>query len=326
MRSADLVGCAGGAADRGQTVLTSTGRVRVEGGWGIGRRAASVLRRAHFRRRNEAPLRLRGPHRHVPADLGGSTPSEPRALTQGGLRGGDDALMVRRPGRARSARVVSTYERAAARYDRVWRRLWLRVAGGAAETAMLGAALDAVSAMDGPRVLDAGAGTGALSRRLTLEQFGLRPVLVDLSPGMLARAADLQLPRALASVQALPFADGTFDLVVSAWVIETVDSPRAAVTEMLRVLRPGGALVYSFCSRPVSRLDRLRSGPTRAVVHALFAGHFLGEKQTPFHDCDVSRRSSFAGGAATVIVLGKCCTVETAKAAGTAMAWPATAR
>lgn len=181
---------------------------------------------------------------------------------------------------------------------------------------MLDAVVDAVSAMDRPRVLDAGAGTGALSRRLTLALPGLRPVLVDLSPGMLARATDVPGPRAVASVQALPFADETFDVVVSAWVVETVDSPREAVTEMLRVLRPGGALVYSFCSRPVRRLDRWRSGPTRAVVHALFSGHFLRDEQTPFHNCDTSRRSSFAGGAATVIGLGKCCTVSTAQAEG----------
>lgn len=160
-----------------------------------------------------------------------------------------------------------------------------------------------------PQVLDAGAGTGALSRRLAQALPGVHPVLVDLSPGMLARAGDLADPRAVASVAALPFADDTFDVVMSAWVIETVDSPYAAVTEMLRVLRPGGLVAYSFCSRPSRRRDRWRTGPTRAVVHALFAGHFLREEQTPFHDCATSRRSSFAAGAASVVLLGKCCTL-----------------
>ncbi len=139
---------------------------------------------------------------------------------------------------------------------------------------------------------------------------------VRIAPGaggplaMLAHAADLHAPRVVASMQLLPFADSTFDVVMSAWVIETVDNPGAAAAEMLRVLRPGGALVYSFCSRPMGRLNRWRSGPTRAVVHALFAGHFLRDEQTPFHDGDISQRSSFAGGAATVIVLGKCCTID----------------
>lgn len=163
-----------------------------------------------------------------------------------------------------------------------------------------------------PRVLDAGAGTGALSRRLAQLLPGTHPVLVDLSPGMLEGALDLADPRAVASVAALPFADDTFDVVMSAWVIETVDDPAAAVTEMLRVLRPGGLVAYSFCSRPARRWDRWRTGPTRAVVHALFAGHFLREERTPFHDCAASRRSSFGSGAASVVLLGKCCTIAVA--------------
>jgi ubiquinone/menaquinone biosynthesis C-methylase UbiE len=220
----------------------------------------------------------------------------------------------------RSAHVLSTYERVAGRYDRYWRRLWLLVAGRAAEQAMLDAITRAVAGSTDagrPLLLDAGAGTGALSRRLAQALPDVHPVLVDISPGMLARAADLHDPRAVASVEALPFADGTFDVVMSAWVIETVDDPAAAVTEMLRVLRPGGLVAYSFCSRPVRRRDRWRTGPTRAVVHALFAGHFLREEQTPFHACATSRRSSFAAGAASVVLLGKCCAVADAEGA-----WP----
>jgi len=193
----------------------------------------------------------------------------------------------------RSAQVRSIYERVAGRYDRYWRRLWLLLAGRAAEEAMLDAVTRAVAAAAPGRVLDAGAGTGALSRRLAQALPDVHPVLVDISPGMLARAGDLDDPRVVASVGALPFADGTFDVVMSAWVIETVDSPAIAVTEMLRVLRPGGLVAYSFCSRPVRRGDRWRTGPTRAVVHALFAGHFLRQEQTPFHDCASSRWSSF---------------------------------
>ncbi len=174
---------------------------------------------------------------------------------------------------------------------------------------MLDAVTRAAAAIARPRVLDAGAGTGALTRRLAQALPDVHPVLVDISPGMLARAGDLHDTRAVASVAALPFADSSFDIVMSAWVIETVDSPSAAVAEMLRVLRPGGLLAYSFCSRPARRRDRWRTGPTRAVVHALFAGHFLREEQTPFHDCAASRRSSFAAGAASVVTLSTCCTV-----------------
>ncbi|MCW2605491.1 MAG: ubiquinone biosynthesis protein UbiE [Frankiales bacterium] len=128
---------------------------------------------------------------------------------------------------------------------------------------MLDAVTAAVRAKVGPTVLNAGVGTGALSRRLARAVPGVHPVLVDLSPGMLAGAVDLAGPRAVASVAALPFPDSTFDVVMSAWVIETVDDPAAAVTEMLGVLRPGGLLAYSFCSRPARRWDRWRTGPNQ---------------------------------------------------------------
>lgn len=101
---------------------------------------------------------------------------------------------------------------------------------------MLDAVIRAATGKGRPLILDAGAGTGAMSRRLAQTLPHLHPVLVDISSGMLARASDLHDPRVIASVDVLPFPDDTFDVVMSAWVIETVDSPAAAVTEMLRVL------------------------------------------------------------------------------------------
>ena len=209
----------------------------------------------------------------------------------------------------RSAHVRSVYQHAASGYDRCYRRLWLRVAGEAGERALLAQVVTSARGLAHPDVLDAGAGTGALSRRLIAGLPGVHPVLVDLSPAMLARSADLHDPRVFARVEALPFPDASFDVVMCAWVIETVDDPRQVVQELLRVLRPGGTLVYSCCSRPASRTDRWRTAPLRAVVHALFAGHFLDETQTPFHDCDTSSRRTYAGGAVTVVSLGTCCRV-----------------
>jgi ubiquinone/menaquinone biosynthesis C-methylase UbiE len=209
----------------------------------------------------------------------------------------------------RAPHVRAVYERAARGYDRYYRRAWLAAAGGDAERALLARAIPTIAALDDPRVLDAGAGTGALSRELATALPAIHPVLVDLSPAMLARAQDLDDPRAVASLGALPFQDGQFDVVLCAWVIETVDDPRAVVCELLRVLRPGGLLLYSFCSRPVARASRWRSGLLRATVHTVFAGHFLTEAQIPFHDCEFSSRTSFAGGAVTLVALGTCCTL-----------------
>jgi ubiquinone/menaquinone biosynthesis C-methylase UbiE len=210
----------------------------------------------------------------------------------------------------RSAHVRTVYQRAARGYDQYYRKAWLAVAGGDAERALLARAVPVIAVLRDPMVLDAGAGTGALSRELAAALPALHPVLVDLSPAMLARAEDLGDLRAVASLHALPFPDGQFDVVLCAWVIETVDDPRAGVTELLRVLRPGGLLMYSFCSRPTDRRSRWRTSLLRTIVHAVFAGHFLAEAEIPFHDCEVSSRASFAGGAVTLVSLSTCCTVR----------------
>jgi len=209
----------------------------------------------------------------------------------------------------RSAHVRTVYERVAERYDRYYRSAWLAVAGRAAERAMLARVVAFASASDSPRVLDAGAGTGALSRQLAVQLSGVHPVLLDLSPAMLGEAKDLGAPRVVATLDLLPFDDDTFDVVMCGWVIETVDRPAAAVAEMLRVLRPSGLLSYSFCSRPGLRRDRWRTGPLRGLVHIAFAGHFLSDAQTPFHQCETSTRRRFHAGLVTVISLAKCCTV-----------------
>jgi SAM-dependent methyltransferase len=95
--------------------------------------------------------------------------------------------------------------------------------------------------LEGRRVLDAGCGVGmyvAAFRRFTDAVYG-----VDLDPEKIAQATE-EIPNLLvASVEALPFADGRFDVVLSHEVIEHVSDDRAAVAEGVRVLKPGGRLV-----------------------------------------------------------------------------------
>jgi SAM-dependent methyltransferase len=94
----------------------------------------------------------------------------------------------------------------------------------------------------------------------------------------------------------LPFAEGSFDLVVSAWVIETVTDPRLAVSELLRALAPDGRLLYTFCSLPRGWVARARTAPLHAAVKRGFAGEFLDEQRTPWHDCESSQRRRLAAG------------------------------
>lgn len=95
--------------------------------------------------------------------------------------------------------------------------------------------------LEGRRVLDAGCGVGmyvAAFRRFTDTVYG-----VDLDLERVVQAAG-HLPNVqAASVEALPFASGSFDVVLSHEVIEHVANDQAAIAEAVRVLKPGGRLV-----------------------------------------------------------------------------------
>ena len=103
----------------------------------------------------------------------------------------------------------------------------------------------------GARALDAGCGTGFQSALLAA--LGWRPHGVDVSAGLLA-VARRRLPGAaltVASVEALPYPDASFDAVVCCGsTLSFVDDPARAMAEMGRVLRPGGRLLLDCEHRP----------------------------------------------------------------------------
>jgi len=98
------------------------------------------------------------------------------------------------------------------------------------------------------RVLEIGAGTGLNLPFYVAELDAL--VVSEPEEGMARRLEsrrarerpDARVVRA--SADALPFADASFDVVVSTMVLCTVPDPEAAVAEVRRVLRPGGRLLY----------------------------------------------------------------------------------
>lgn len=103
--------------------------------------------------------------------------------------------------------------------------------------------LDRASLPPDAALLDIGCGTGGLILRLGAKHPQRRWTGLDFSP----LACDLARQRCPASVSivegsatALPFADASFDAVISADVLCQFDDPLPAVQEMLRVLRPGG--------------------------------------------------------------------------------------
>ncbi|GAA3838619.1 class I SAM-dependent methyltransferase [Sphaerisporangium flaviroseum] len=102
--------------------------------------------------------------------------------------------------------------------------------------------------VNGCRVLDVACGGGVAFRGLRKEGSH-RYVALDLSPVMLRRAQANAERHGLrdigfvqASVTALPYQEGGFDLCLSYFGLHCFADPQAALAEMARILRPGGRL------------------------------------------------------------------------------------
>jgi SAM-dependent methyltransferase len=107
--------------------------------------------------------------------------------------------------------------------------------------------LEALAGVHGS-VLDAGCGTGGLLARIRAERPDLRPVGLEWVHAASRRAADKSAtPVVCGSVNALPFADASFDAAVAADVLchRAID-PALALAELRRVLRPAGRLIVNM--------------------------------------------------------------------------------
>lgn len=108
----------------------------------------------------------------------------------------------------------------------------------------------AIARLPRGRLLDLGAGTGAAN-----EVFGDREVVaLDPSPEMLDLNAASS--RVVAVGERLPFRDGSFDALFSAYVFRNLDSVPDTLVEMSRVLRSGGRVGIVDLGRPVGTFSR----------------------------------------------------------------------
>lgn len=101
----------------------------------------------------------------------------------------------------------------------------------------------------GPRTaLDVGCGEGRFCRMLAAA--GVAATGIEPTRGLreAARARDPGGAYADACAEAMPFADGAFDMVVSYLTLVDIEDLAAGYTEMLRVLRPGGRLLIANLS------------------------------------------------------------------------------
>jgi len=105
----------------------------------------------------------------------------------------------------------------------------------------------------GERLLDLGAGTGDLGREALRQQPGIHLVAADFSlEMMLAGQASGPLPWLNADALQLPFADGSFEAVVSGFLMRNVGNLEAALKEQQRVLKPSGRILILETTRPRS--------------------------------------------------------------------------
>ena len=96
----------------------------------------------------------------------------------------------------------------------------------------------------GMRALDVGCGPGALTAALA-KRLGVDNVRAVDPSEPFVEACRSRLPGvevSVAAAEALPFADGAFDLVLSQLVVNFMDDAQAGVREMTRVTRPGGVV------------------------------------------------------------------------------------
>lgn len=104
----------------------------------------------------------------------------------------------------------------------------------------------------GKDVLDISCGTGYGTHRL-IKAGAKKIVGIDISPETVLYAQKRYFNDSVifqtGSILSLDFADNSFDVVVSFETIEHVDLPEKALSELRRVLRPGGVLVISSPNR-----------------------------------------------------------------------------
>jgi SAM-dependent methyltransferase len=103
-------------------------------------------------------------------------------------------------------------------------------------------AFDIVAAAKPRRVLEVGCGMGNFAERIARETAA-DVVATDLSPRMVELAKERGLDARVADVESLPFEDGEFDCAVANAMLYHVQDLDRALSELARVLEPGGQLV-----------------------------------------------------------------------------------
>jgi ubiquinone/menaquinone biosynthesis C-methylase UbiE len=179
------------------------------------------------------------------------------------------------------SKAVTGFSAWAATYDRTVAKE-VEQYSGMPYTEMLRRVVEAANVAPNAQVLDVGTGTGTLALAIAERLTEGRVVGIDPTEAMLNRAREHARQAGLAgriefraaSVEALPFADASFDAIVSSIALHHT-TVRKAVPEMVRVLKPGGRLAVADMSRNV----RWESG-LGLLILPLMAVYYLVTKRS----------------------------------------------
>jgi SAM-dependent methyltransferase len=156
------------------------------------------------------------------------------------------------------------------------------------------------------KVLELAAGTGVVSQLLAAALPRVEIVATDLNAGMLEVAErHRRLPNLsfqAADAQALPFTDGSFDLVLTQFGAMFFPDKVGAYREARRMLAPGGALIFNVW-------DSLAANPGSAAIHEAVRGalpepkpEFIARAPFGYHDADLIEAQLLAAGFGRVTI------------------------